>query len=281
MRLGAPVLDPPRDPQELAQAHVDLDCRAAFCPWGLSVDDTPYLHALRQSFEERDVILAEVIGWRNLIPRDETMRKAAFEWVCEQLAVAEELGARCCLTFGGTLDNETSWTPHSENLSPATFDLIVATVRRVLDEVQPRRTKLALEMMASVFPDSAESCLALVKAVDRRSFGVHLDPVNIILTREQYFDNASLIRECVEKLGPWIVSCHAKDIIWLPKRGFHFAECIPGTGVLDFRAYLAELKRLSPDLPLLLEHLSSQEEYRQGYDYLRSIEAELDSDRTR
>jgi sugar phosphate isomerase/epimerase len=185
--------------------------------------------------------------------------------------VADEVDARCCVAFGGTLDNDKSWTPHPENLSRATFDLIVETVRRILDDVKPRRTKLVLEMMASVFPDSADSYLDLIKAVDRPGLGVHLDPVNIILTRQQYFNNAALIRECFDKLGPWIVSCHAKDIIWRRERGFHFAEAIPGSGVLDFRTYLAGLRRLSPDLPLLLEHLSTPEEYRQGCNYIRSI----------
>lgn len=275
MRLGAPIFEKTKDPQELARAHAALGYRAGFCPWGLSMKDTPYLHSLRRAFEEQDVVIAEVIAWRNLIPRDEAMRTGAFAWVRDQLAVADELNARCCLTFGGTLDNETGWTPHRDNLTQETFDLIVQTTRRLLDEVKPRRTKLALEMMGSVFPDSADSCLALLKAIDRPAVAVHLDPVNLILTREQYFNNGALIRECFEKLGAWIVSCHAKDIIWRPGRGLHFDESIPGTGILDYRAYLTGLKRLSPDTPLLVEHLSTPEEYRQGCDYIRSIEAEV------
>ena len=76
---------------------------------------------------------------------------------------------------------------------------------------------------------------------------------------------------------PWIASCHAKDITWRAERGYHLAEGIPGTGVWDFQAYLTELRRLPGDVPLMLEHLSTQEEYRQGYDYVRSVEASLGS----
>jgi len=275
MRLGAPILEKIEDPEELARAHVDLGYRAGFCPWGLSMDDSSYLHALRDAFEAQDVVLAEVIAWRNLIPADETARAEAFQWVCGQLAVADELGARCCLCFGGTLDNDKGWTPHPENLSQATFDLIVQTVRRILDEVTPRRTKFALEMMATVFPNSADSYVDLIKAVDRPALAVHLDPVNLICTPERYFDNAAVIRECLDKLGPWIVSCHAKDIVWRVQRGFHLDESIPGTGNLDFRTYLAGIRCLPPDVPLLLEHLSTPEEYRQGYDYIRSLDDEL------
>ncbi len=42
------------------------------------------------------------------------------------------------------------------------------------------------------------------------------------------------------------------------------AETIPGTGNLDYRTYLAGLKRLSPDVPLMLEHLSTADEYRRA-----------------
>ena len=277
IRLGAPLIEAPRDPHELARAHVALGYGAAFCPTDLSTDDMPRIHAVRRAFREHDVVIAEVIGWRNLIPRDAEMRAEAFAFVCERLAIADEVDARCCVTFGGTLDLDTSWTPHPENLTQDTFDLIVENVRRILDEVQPRRAKLTLEMMATVFPNSADSYLALIEAVDRPGLGVHMDPVNIAISPQQYFDNAAVIRECFGKLGPWIASCHAKDITWRAERGYHLAEGIPGTGVWDFQAYLTELRRLPGDVPLMLEHLSTQEEYRQGYDYVRSVEASLGS----
>jgi len=274
MRLGAPILDKIKDPQELAQAHVDLGYRAGFCPWGLSMKDPDYLREVRTAFEQRDVVIAEVIGWRNLIPPDDDARAEAFQWMCDQLAVADEIDARCCLSFGGTRENEKGWTPHPDNLSPATFDMVVQTVRRILDEVEPRRTKFALEMMPTVFPNSADNCLELIDAVDRPAFAVHLDPANLIYSPQLYFDNASVIRECFDKLGQWIVSCHAKDIIWRVQRGFHLDESIPGTGNLDYRAYLDGMKRLPPDTPLLLEHMDTQEEYRQGYDYIRSLDTD-------
>ena len=273
IRIGAPLIEGPKDPHELARAHLALGYRAAFCPFDLSMNDVPRIHAVGRAFEEQDVVIAEVIAWRNLIPRDAAMRAEAFAYVCERLAVADEVGARCCVSFGGTLDLDTSWTPHPQNLSQDTFDLIVETFQRILDDVKPRRTKLTLEMMATVFPNSVESYVALIKAVDRPGLGVHLDPVNVAISPQQYFNNARLIRDCFEALGPWIVSCHAKDIIWRAERGYHLAEGIPGTGVWDFRTYLSELKRLSRDVPLMLEHLSTTQEYQQGYNHIRSVEA--------
>jgi hypothetical protein len=42
----------------------------------------------------------------------------------------------------------------------------------------------------------------------------------------------------------------------------------------DFRTDLAGLKRLSPDMPLMLERLSTPEEYRQVYYCRQSMAAE-------
>ena len=275
MRFGAPIDATTTDPVELARMHADLGYRAAFCPWGLSLQDMPYLRALRQAFEEQDIVIAEVIGWRNPSPRDDTMREDAFAWLSEQLSVADELNARCCLSFGGTLDNVTSWTPNRDNLTSDTFDLIVETFRRLIDAVRPSRTKLSMEMMASCFPDSADSYLALLRAVDRDAFAVHLDPVNLVLSREQYFNPGAVLEVCFAKLGSRIVSCHIKDIVWRPERGYHLHETVPGQGVFDFHTYLRELAKLPEDTPVMLEHLHSPEEYKQGLAHLRAVQCEL------
>lgn len=91
--------------------------------------------------------------------------------------------------------------------------------------------------------------------MDRPAFGVHLDPVNWITSPARYYDNAALLRDCFQKLGPWIVSCHAKDI-WLQNNlTVHLDEVPPGQGKLDYGVYLSLLARLPGDVPLILENL--------------------------
>ncbi|MBC8459270.1 MAG: hypothetical protein H8D67_14855 [Deltaproteobacteria bacterium] len=86
--------------------------------------------------------------------------------------------------------------------------------------------------------------MRLVKAIDRKEFGVHLDPVNIVCSPQRYFNNGALIRECFEKLGLYIKSCHAKDILLADELTVHMDEVRPGTGYLDYRTYLKELSQL-------------------------------------
>jgi sugar phosphate isomerase/epimerase len=145
-------------------------------------------------------------------------------------------------------------------------------VRQIVDAVKPKRTFYSLETMPWVIPDSPDSYLRLVEAVDRPMFRVHLDPVNMINCPSRYYDNAGFLRECFSKLGPWIVSCHGKDVTMHERLTVHLDEVRPGLGALDYRVFLQELSRLPGDVPLILEHLP-QEEYTAARDYVLGVAA--------
>ncbi len=279
LRIGAPLffMDDQYDPEFMANEHIRQGYRATFFPWSKTMSDLKYIHKLRDIFAEKDIVWAEVSAWKNITCDDPVMRKESFDFVCEQLTIADEINARCCLCFSGSVDADPSykaWTINPRNLTEDFFTFIIERIRLVLDVVKPKRTCLTLEMMPCVFPNTPDSYLRMIKAVDHPAFKVHLDPVNLICSPETYFDTTKVIKECFAKLAPWIVSCHGKDIIWKRERGFQLHETIPGTGIFDFRTYISELKKLN-DVPLLLEHMSNNEEYVRGYEYVRSVENKL------
>ena len=127
--------------------------------------------------------------------------------------------------------------PDPENLSSETFDLIVETVRRIIDAVKPVRTAYALEPMPWAPPDSPDSYLVLMRAIDRKGFAVHLDPVNMINCPARAYRSSDFLRECFAKLGPHIRCCHIKDIRLTQELIVHLDHCCPGEGVLDFRVF--------------------------------------------
>lgn len=154
--------------------------------------------------------------------------------------------------------------------------MIVETVRTIIDAVNPTRSYYTLEMIGNRFPNSVDSCLDLIKAIDRKRYAAHLDPVNIINSPHQFYSNGDLIRECFAKLGTHIKSCHAKDIRELDRLPIDFQECRPGLGKLDYAVYLNEASRLPEPPPLMLEHLEQTEEYRAAADYIRSVAKDQD-----
>jgi sugar phosphate isomerase/epimerase len=128
-------------------------------------------------------------------------------------------------------------------------------------------------MMPWSLPDEPDAYLKLIQAVDRRAFAVHLDVCNVVNSPARFYNNKAVIEECFRKLGPWIASCHAKDLAWVPEYNVHFAEVIPGRGEIDYAAYLHELSKLPAETPLMLEHLKSPEEYAEGRAYIQRIAA--------
>lgn len=123
-------------------------------------------------------------------------------------------------------------------------------------------------MMGWALPDSADSYLRLVKAVDRKGFGVHLDPANLINSPQRFYHNTELLNECFDKLGAWIVSCHAKDVAWDVAMQIQFREVNLGDGQLDYSTYLKRLAALPGDIPLMIEHMKGPEEYAKSRDHL-------------
>jgi sugar phosphate isomerase/epimerase len=267
MRLGGPVFDPHSDPDAWIAALQRLGYRAAACPVKNDADDQAIL-AYACAAQKAGVIIAEVGAWSNPISPDPQTRTTAIRFCQEQLALADRIGARCCVNIAGSRGER--WDgPHPHNLTRDTFDLIVETVRQIVDAVNPTRTFYTLETMPWAYPDSADAYLDLIRAVDRERFAVHLDPVNLISSPQRFYRNDDLIRDCFRKLGPYIQSCHAKDIRLGDALTVHLDEVRPGTGALDYRTYLQELTKLDPDTPLMLEHLPTAEEYALAAEHIR------------
>jgi len=266
MRLGAPI-PKTTSPDEWINALLSANYRAAYCPLDHTADASTiadYVHAAKQA----DIVIAEVGAWSNPISPDDEIRKQAIEKCERQLALADEVGARCCVNIAGS--RGTDWArPHKDNFSADTFDLIVETTQAIIDAVKPKRTYFALEAMPWIFPDSPENYLELLQAIAREHCAVHLDPVNMINNPRRYYDNTNFLNECFSILGAYIKSCHAKDILIRNELTIHLDEVRPGLGILDYRTFLHHVNQLD-DIPLMLEHLP-MEEYELAADYVRKV----------
>ena len=268
IRLGGPIFERFDGPDGWVAGLKRLGYSAAYCPVGADAKDD-IVNAYADAAKKADIIIAEVGVWNNPLSADEKARGEALAKCRQQLALADRIGARCCVNISGSRGQQ--WDgPSPLNLTDETFDMIVQTTRAIIDDVKPSRTYFALETMPWAYPDSPDSYVRLLKAIDRRHFGVHLDPVNLICSPQRYFNSGELIRECFKKLGPHIKSCHAKDILLSLKLTTHLDEIRPGLGGLDYTAYLQELGKL-PDTPLMLEHLPNAEEYRLAAEHIRSV----------
>ncbi len=273
MRLGGPIFEKFTDPSGWVAAVKRLGYGAAYCPVRHDQGEeaiAAYVEAARKA----GIVIAEVGAWSNPLSDDEATRRKALEGCKRQLALAEKVGALCCVNIAGSRGSQ--WDgPDERNFSQETFDRIVETVREIIDEVAPKRTFYTLEPMPWVPPDSPDSYLELIRAIDRKAFAVHLDPVNMIASPRAYYGNTELLRECFAKLGHYVKSIHAKDVLMTNQFNANITQVAPGRGSLDYRVFLKEMDRLDPNLPLLTEHLETAEEYDQAAGFIRSVAREV------
>ncbi|MDP4089348.1 MAG: TIM barrel protein [Bacillota bacterium] len=271
MRFGGPVSNY-NNPDEWINTLKQWGYSAAYCPVDNSASEE-VIRSYAEAAEKADIVIAEVGAWSNPISRDDKARREAITYCQKQLDLAERIGARCCVNVAGSRGD--LWDgPHPDNVNRETFDLIVSTVREIIDAIKPKRTFFTLEAMPWIYPYDADSYIELMKAIDRKEFAVHLDIVNVVSSPLKYYRNGDIIREWVKKLGPYVKSCHAKDILLSDSLTVHLDEVMPGTGGLDYPTLLREFDSLHRDTPLMLEHLSTEEEYAQAAANVRRIAAE-------
>ena len=258
MRLGGPIFNTDtKNPLELVKLHQKFGFSAAYCRY---IEDPYEREEFKHAFREADIVLAELGAYcLNISDPDPKQREKNITEIMKRLHQAEEMEAICCVMHGGSYNNSGCVKAHPENFSEENIEHNIKTIQRILDEVKPKKTKLVLETESYVLPDNPELYLRMVKDINRPGFAVHLDPVNMIQSPRRVYYSGDFIRECFAKLGPYIMSCHAKDINLIDHAVVQITETYVGNGTLDYNVYLTELNKLSHEPPLMIEHLTREQ----------------------
>ncbi len=277
MRLGGPVFIESQDPEVLAKAHVIAGYRAAYCPSFLKPDDQDRIAAFKRIYAAHDLIISEVGAWCNPMSRDPEEAEKNISYVAGQLALADEIGARCCVNIVGSWYENNWYGPCAENYSEDFFAYAVDVSRRIIDRVNPKRTKMTFELMPFSFLDSPSEYLRFLKALDRPAAGIHFDPANCILSPRLFYDNAAFFEESFRLFGNDIESIHLKDIALRPDPFCTVFDEVPiGTGGLDYVTLLRLISRLPADTPAMLEHLPDETTYRKAATAVRNFARKAD-----
>lgn len=91
----------------------------------------------------------------------------------------------------------------------------------------------------------------------------------MITTPKRYFYNDEFLKECFQKLHGTIVSCHLKDILLKQDYIFQLQECACGKGTLNIELYTQLATKENPHMPMIIEHLTTDEEYMTSVQYVR------------
>lgn len=267
MRLGVNGKFQASDPEEWVKELQRFHLSTAILPFEGWVEDSvkeDYFRVIRKYH----IPIGEVGVWRNMIAPDRKERSETVEYSIYRLGLAEEIGAGCCVNISGsTGENWAGYYP--DNFSKDTYALVIDTVRSIVDAVKPKHTCFALEPSPWIWPDSPDNYLKLLKDIDRKEVGVHLDACNMISGMDRYLNRNDFLRECFHKLGPYIKSIHAKDICLGEEVPCCLRENIPGRGEMDFTLMMELTGKLGSDIPVFVEHMESYGEYEEALGTIR------------
>ena len=265
IRIGGPVFAPVDTPEQFVRHLREQGFAATYHP---RFADPVLLREAVAALAEADIVIAETGAFGiNVLDPDAGQRECNIAEICRRLESADSIGSLCCVAHGGWVGGNSFNKHHPDNFSARSVDNLVAAVQRIIDTVQPRRAKFVLETESRYLPDSADLYLEILQAVDRPAFGAHLDPVNITSSPRRFYGSGDFIRDCFAKLGPHLVSCHAKDTQMPRHVQVRFDETFAGNGSLDYHAYFTELAKLDADVPLMIEHVNARQ-LRWATDYL-------------
>lgn len=266
MRLGVSKNLGYEEPEEWAVQMRMLGCGSVVFPVDYT-SDKALIQEYVKAAKENDLVIAEVGVWCNPLSGNEKERCEAIRKCKEQLRLADQIGAKCCVNVAGT-KGEWWAGAYKENFSQDTWDETVRVIQEIIDEVQPKYTYYAIEPMPAMYPMDPDQYLELIRCVNRERFAVHMDVFNWITDPRRYFFHEEFMKECFEKLGSYIKSCHLKDVSLLKEATFQLKEVPCGAGELSLETYARLADQCSPDMPMIIEHLKSAGEYIESMKYV-------------
>ena len=267
MRLGTSSPLRHNSPEEWAEKQIQLGCTTVVFP-AQSNEPEDVILGYKNAADNAGLTIAEVGIWRNALAADPAERKANMDYCVEQLRLADFLNARCAVNVAGAFGPV--WDGgYKENFSKEAFDKTVAMVREIIDRADVKNTYFTLEPMPWMIPTGPKDYLKLLEAVDRDRFAVHMDIINMINSADRYFNADEFIEECSDLLGDRIKSCHIKDVHLSSRYTLRLEECGPGDGEFPLRHYAEKMDSIDADMPVILEHLDSDEKYIMFMGYLK------------
>jgi len=268
MRLGVSSDLGCANAQDWVSANLDLGLGSVVFPLN-SKEKESRIQEYAQAAKEADLLIAEVGIWCNAIDADPTKAKENLKYSIEQLALADRIGARCCVNVVGAYSG-TRWDgPCRDNFSKEEWKKSVKMIQTVIDEVNPKNTYYTIEPMPWMIATGPEEYLNLIEDVARDRFAVHMDIINMINCPDRYFFPEEFLEKCFGMLKGKIKSCHLKDVNLRGDFTFQLRECACGEGEFPIGRYIELAHLEDPDMPMIIEHLHGDNEYRTSVDFVK------------
>jgi sugar phosphate isomerase/epimerase len=243
--------------------HVHFDLSCAGLPSMPDQIDPRICDRIRAEFGARGLTMVSVSGTYNMAHPDLRERELGLSRLAALAAVCRQLGTSVIDLCTGTRNPVNKWRYHPDNASPEAWRDLVASMQAALQIAADYDVTLGIEPEVSNVVDSASKARQLLDDMASPQLKVIIDGANLFpagtLPRQHEILDAAF-----ELLGEHIIMAHAKDLSRDGAAGHEAA----GTGLLDYGHYIAGLRSIGFDGPLVL-HSLDETQVEQSVRFLR------------
>ncbi len=190
----------------------------------------------------------------------------------DSIHAAEEAGCQLILTHAGSMYPNRN-TAHPKNWSREAWMRTVNALKRICRDTAGSKIEIAIEAVNTESVNNPWAQKRLREDVGDPRITCGLDITNMV-DPSVAFRMTEMINTTFDLLEDQISYVHAKDFAWntmLP--GLNWA--MNGTGNMDYEMFLVRLSRLKRPPNMLVEFLTTNEEYQQAQLNIRAIAAKV------
>lgn len=208
--------------------------------------------AIRAASAASGVGIAAVSGTFNMIHPGATVRAEGLRRLAALIAAAPAMGTRLVTLCTGTRDPADPWRAHPDNATPEAWRDLVASMETAVAAADEADVFLGIEPELANVVSTAELARRLIDEMASPRLRIVIDAANLFES-ETPDERRVIVSRAIDLLADRIVIAHAKD------RTADGCFVAAGEGVLDYRHYLAALRRAAFDGPLVAHGLAAAE----------------------
>ena len=208
--------------------------------------------AIREATAETGVGIASVSATYNMIHPDLGERERGRRGFASIAASAHRMGTRLLTVCTGTCDPFDQWRRHPGNSSVQAWQELCKEFRLLLSLADEHDILIGVEPEPANVIHSAQRACDLLDALNSSRIRIVLDAANLLEVGDAE-ERRSVVGEAIALLGGSIGLAHAKD------RLSDGRIAPPGRGVLDYRHYLAALRKSGFDGCLVAHGMGADE----------------------
>jgi sugar phosphate isomerase/epimerase len=200
----------------------------------------------------RGIEVAAVSGTFNMIHPQVDQVEKGFRGLAAIAAACSQIRTRIITLCTGTRDVNDMWRAHPHNDSAEAWRDLVLAMQRVIEITERYDVLLGIEPELANVVNSAGKARRLLDDMKSPRLKIVMDCANLLYPSDLPCARA-ILEKAFDLLGNHIVIAHAKD---LTAEGQFVAA---GKGTLDYELYLAFLRSVNFDGPLILHGLAENE----------------------